>query len=247
METFTNKEILTAIILGYREMIDERYQYDHIISIYEIPDSFDENRVDIFRHYFLNHIYPHSSKRDELDDAFQSLDNYIKQPDKLIRILLDSASLVFKYGRHLPKILNAGLKALQSFRSATTFEQKLVEQAIAQKLPPPYDKEKIQQLIRSLPLKDIELFIKNNEALFDTLHDRKLMGKIKEIVGSLIRKMKQRPTVYSQEEIRGLEIGQEIIVEGDLLFDQLTQEEQEQIFEFIIAMERDVLEELFRF
>ncbi|MFK7979352.1 MAG: hypothetical protein AB8G86_05190, partial [Saprospiraceae bacterium] len=46
----------------------------------------------------------------------------IQQPKKLLRILLDSGRLIFKYGRHLPKILNAGLKALRSFRTATQFE-----------------------------------------------------------------------------------------------------------------------------
>ncbi len=240
-----DKEILHEVILGYRKVISQRYDYDHIISRYEIPDSFDKKRIDTFKQYFLNHIYPHPEKRDELDDAFNSLDGYIKQPERLIRLLLDSASLVFKYGRHLPKILTAGIKAMKSFRAANQFEKKLVEAALESDLQAPYEKEDIDQLTGSLSPEEIESFIKNNEALFETLHDRKLVDKIKEIVGHLIGKMKKRPDVYSEVEIRGLEIGQEIIVEGDALFDSMTVEEQQLIFEFILEMERSVLDDIF--
>ncbi len=239
------KEILNEVILGYRKVIEARYQFEHITSTYEIPDSFDKERVALFRDYFLNNIYPHPEKREELEGAFNSLDNYIKQPEKLMSIIVDSASLIFKFGRHLPKIMMAGIKALKSFRAATQFESKLVQNAIEMKLEAPYDANDINTLIRGLSLQDINEFTKNNEALFETLHDRKLVKKIKEIVDHLITKMKKRPKVYSQEEIRGLEIGRNIISEGDFLFEQLNEEEQHNIFEFVLAMEASVLEELF--
>ncbi len=244
-DAYSEKEILDEIILGYRNVIEQRYQYDNIVHDYEIPESFNKDRVNLFRNYFLDNIYPHPQKRDELEDAFNSLDNYIKHPKKLMKIIIDSSALIFKYGRHLPKILKAGVKALQSFRAATNFENKLVDAAFELELAPPYSPENINEIIQSLSLNDIHQFIENNEALFQTLHDRKLVKKIKEIVDYLITKMKKSPNVYSQEEINGLEIGKKIIVDGDLLFDQLTEEEQHRIFEFVLDMERSVLEDLF--
>ncbi|MGK0389754.1 MAG: hypothetical protein ACI94Y_002499 [Maribacter sp.] len=241
----TRKEVLHEVIIAYRHVIEERYDFESIIKIYEIPDSFDEERVDIFRAFFLNHIYPLPEKRDELDAAFHSLDNYIKQPEKLLRILIDSSSLLFKYGRHLPKILRAGLKALKSFRAATHFENKLLNTAMSMELDMPYNNDDINTFILSLSINDINEFIENNESLFDTLHDRTLIIKILEIVEHLILKMKKRPKIYSTEEIRGLEIGRDIIRKGNALFDQLSDEEQEQVFKFVLAIERDHLEELF--
>ena len=242
---WTNEQILDEIIKGYRSVIEDRYQYAPLNKKYQLPPFFNEERITLFRNYFLEYIYPTPEKRAELDEAFQSLDGYIKQPSKLLRILMDSGRLIFKYGRHLPKILRAGLSALRSFRTATQFENKLVAQAIALKLKPPYQKPEINTLIKALPKSDLEEFIDSSQALFETLHDRVLVQKIIEIVAYLIGKMKKRPEVYSAAEIRGLEIGRDIIKNGDLLFDQLPKEGQQQLFELVIRLERDVLKELF--
>lgn len=241
----TEKEILEEVILGYRKIIKDRYQYSSLSRKYNLPSFFNEARVTLFRTYFLDYIYPPPVKRAELDEAFHSLDGYIQQPAKLLRILLDSGRLIFKYGRHLPKILTAGLKALRSFRRATQFEQQLVQQAITSNSVPPYSVQTINQLIKALPKEDLEAFIDSSHKLFETLHDRVLVKKIIEIVEYLIAKMKKRPAVYTPVEIRGLEIGRDIIKNGDLLFDQLPKEGQQQIFDLIIKVEREVLYDLF--
>lgn len=241
----TEKSTLHEVILGYRAMIDQRYQYERIEEKYDIPASFDENRVALFRNYFLTYIYPPPAQRDELDAAFESLDSYIQQPEKLLRLLLDSAGLIFKYGRHLPKILAAGLKALRSFRTASRFEANLVKAAEQSDLKAPYSPDDIHTLLSTLSRREIEQFIEQSETLLATLHDRKLVQKIVEIVQYLINKMKQRPKLFSAAEIRGLEIGFDVIREGNVLFDQLSKEDQNQIFDFVIQIERDILEVLF--
>lgn len=118
------------------------------------------------------------------------MDNIIKRPESLLKILLDSVSLVFSHGRHLPKILATGLKALKSFRLATEFENKLVGQAIVNQIFPPYDELKINMLIKLLSHKEIEEFIVYNQSLFEVLHDKTLIKKIKDILQFLIGKMK---------------------------------------------------------
>lgn len=241
----THKAIRDEVISGYRKVILERYDYALLKDRPDLPHSFDEDRINAFKNYFLDYLYPLPAKRTELDDAFDSLDSYIKQPDKLLRLLIDSGRLLFKYGRHLPKILNAGIKALRSFRRASHFEERLVEQAVLQELATPYDKAEIELLIRSLPRKELEAFIDSSRSLFEILHDRTLVAKIKEIVGHLIQKMKKRPKVYSSVEIRGMEIGEAIITQGDLLFDQLSKQDQELIFQLVIKMEREILDRIF--
>ena len=81
--------------------------------------------------------------------------------------------------------------------------------------------------------------------LFDTLHDRTLVAKIKRIMDHLVEKMKRRPKVYSSAEVKGLEIGKEIIEKGDLLFEELSTEEQGEIFKFIVEMEREEMDRIF--
>lgn len=241
----THQEILNEVILGYRKVIEDRYQYDALRQKYDLPPFFNEARISLFRNYFLDYIYPPPAKRAELDEAFQSLDGYIKQPAKLLRILLDSGRLLFKYGRHLPKILSAGLKALRSFRTATQFENKLVQQAILSDLSPPYTIEVINGFTKQLSKSDLAAFIDSSQNLFETLHDRVLVKKIIEIVEYLIAKMQKRRDIYTSIDIRGLEIGRDIIKNGDLLFDQLPKEGQQELFDLVIRIEREILEELF--
>ena len=246
MSNFTKKQIHTAIINAYRDLINERYQYENLTALHDLPPAFDAARMAQFRHYFLEYIYPDPAKREELDEAFQSLDNYIKEPAKLLQILKDSLSLVFKYGRYLPKILQAGLKALRSFRAGNRFEASLVEQARQADFDPPYSQSEIKQLLSTIPMTEVNAFVENNESLFAVLYDRKLVGKIKDIVQHLIDKMKQRSDIYSAAEVRGLEIGRDIIVEGDKLFDELNAVEQRQVFEYAVKIEKEFLEGLQR-
>ncbi len=237
--------ILKEIILGYRRVIEKRYDYQIIRQRSDFPDSFGEARVNQFKAYFLDYIYPLPEKRETLNKAFAEVDNYIKNPDKLIRILIDSTSLVFKYGLHLPKILRTGLMALQSFRRANNFEESLVEKALLLQMDPPYSSLDIDKLIAHLSKEEVEDFIESGQNLFETLHNRALMAKLKEIIDELIRKMKKRPNVYTPAEINGLEMGREIIVKGDSLFEKLSKEEQAIIFSFIIKTEREVVEKIF--
>lgn len=240
-----DKLILEGIITAYRQLIFERYQYEYLHDKHDLPTSFDKDKVDRFRSYFLNNIYPDVQKRNELNEAFESLDSYIKQPEKLLRLLMDSAGLLFKYGRHLPKILTAGLKAMRSFRAATTFENQLVGQAKQLALLPPYTADTMNTLLRSLDRKEMDYFVDQSKSLFEILHDRELVIKIKDIVSHLIVRMKKQPKYYSETEVNGLELGKDIIVKGDTLFTELTTEDKFHIFEFVINLEAEVIEDLF--
>lgn len=241
-----NKEqIHKEIILGYRQLMEERYQHNNLKQDYKLPAAFDAKRVELFQIYFLEYIYPTPKERKALEEAFENLGNYIKNPDKLLRILIDSGSLIFKYGRHLPKILKAGLKAMNSFIKASELEDKLIESAIQSKIEPPFSPQDIQTILAHLPKKELMDFAENNETLFEILYDRKLVKNIVNIVETLIAKMQKRPQVYSVAEIKGLIVGRDIIKHGNLLFDKLSKKEQRQILEMVVRIEKDAIRKLF--
>jgi hypothetical protein len=239
------EKVFEDIIEGYRNSIYHRYQYQNIKDNYEIPESINEETVNQLRNYFLNYMYPAYNKRVELNEAFKSLDNYIKHPQKLVRILLDAAKLIFKYGRHLPKILNSGLNAMKTFRAATNFENNLVDEAIKNKIEAPYNLSKIDALIKLLSRKEIEKFIEISQSLFEILHDRIVIEKIKEVIQYLIVVMREKEKSYSLSQIKGLEIGLEMINEGYKLFKQLTNEDQQNLVNLITEIEKDNLDHIF--
>ena len=239
------EKILEEIIEGYRNTIYQRYQYQNIKDKYGIPKSINEETVNQLRNYFLNYMYPEYYVRVELNEAFKSLDNYIKHPKKLLRILLDAAKLIFRYGRHLPKILNSGLNGMKTFKAATNFENNLVDEAIKNKIEGPYNLSKIDALIKLLSRKEIENFIEISQSLFEILHDRILIEKIKEVIQYLILVMREKEESYSLSQIKGLEIGLEMINEGYELFNRLTEEDQQKLVNLITEIEKDKLEHIF--
>jgi len=235
------KRILNEIILGYRRVISERYDYKNLKMRSDLPKSYSEERSIIFKDYFLNYMYPLADKREVLNEAFENLDNYIKHPEKLLRILIDSSTIILKHGRYLPKILNAGIKALKAFRRTSKFEEILISQAMLSKYEAPYSNIEINELIKSIAKKDIKKYMKNIRKLFEIMSDSVLVSKILKILGHIIKTMKNRPKAYSKKEVKGLEIGQEIIIAGDALFKELNKKEQREIFIFILTMEKEIL------
>ncbi len=229
------------IIKGYRKFIFDRYQYDKIAKNYDIPISITEDILTELREYYLKHIYPEYKERKALDQAFKSLDNYIQQPQKLISILLDASRLLFKYRRHLPKILGTGLKALKTFNSASKFEQTFVDQAIHQKLKGPYTEKKTKVLLRAIPKDEIDDFIATSQALFETLHDRPQVKKIKEIISYIIGVMKKNAHRYTKDQIKGLEMGFALLDEGDRLLQKLNPKDQRKLIYLITEIETDML------
>ncbi len=240
----TREEILQHIIEGYRDSIRERYQYQNIKRHYTIPETINEETVALLRNFFLDYIYPDFEKRIELDEAFKSLDDYIKHPQKLLRIVLDTSKLIFTYGRHLPKVLHTGLKALKSFRAAAKFENSFVEEASKNHMEPPYDGQKINKLISLLPRQEIEEFIETSQSLFETLHNKALIKKIIEIIGYVIVVMRKKETFYASSQIKGLEFGLEVLKEGNALFNTLTESDQKLLISLVTRIERDRLDQI---
>ncbi|MFT6879432.1 MAG: hypothetical protein ACI9QN_000453 [Arcticibacterium sp.] len=239
------KELLNEVIVGYRALIAERYDFDKISLQADFPDSFSKEQVDSFKAFFLDYLYPNPLKREELNEAFEALDGYIKHPSKLFQVLMDSTKLLFKFGRHLPKIFKAGLKALSSFRGANNFENKLIERAKVLRKKEPKATLEIKELIKALQANEIEEFIQGAQNLFETLYDRELVGKIILLMDGLIEIMKEKSTIYTPQDIKGLQIGRTIIVNGDALFAQLSPKKQTKVLEFVIRLEREFLQEIF--
>ena len=242
----SDKIVLNEIIIGYRIVIEERYHYKTLKNKYDFPKTINDEIVNDIKTYFLTYVYPDVAQRAALNEAFRTLDGFIKQPEKLLNLVLDSFKLIFTHGRHLPKIFNAGLKAMKSYRGATTFENALVEKAIHNKIEPPFSISKINTLIQLLPYQEIESFMKNTETFFNIIHDKELVEKIKEIIAFIISKMKMKPKIFSKKETLGLELALETIIKGEQMLNKLTKTDQEILIDFVLIIEKDHLTEIFR-
>lgn len=237
--------ILNAVIIGYRRNIQNRYQYTKLTENYILPETITEDTVNAIKTYFLEYVYPTVQKRQELNDAFEALDAFIKYPIKLLGIVKKSVTIIFNYGKYFPKILSTGLKALKSFRTATKFENKLFQAAINTSEIPPYSDKQINNLITQLSREDIEEFIDSTQTLFEIIYNEPLVNNIKDMLTFLIKIMKDKPKVYSKLDVRAIEIGLEMITKAQELFSKLTKEDQKKLVAFITKIERDNVHSIF--
>jgi len=240
----TFQETKNAVIAGYRKLISQRYQYAEMAKEPDLPETFDRERTALFKNYALTYLYPTVERRKELDDAFLQLDQYIKDPVKLMKMVSMSSRLLFKYGRHLPGMLKAGLKALRSFRKSNNFEEQLTREAVRLKMTAPFDITEIKTLISALSLAEMTDFINSTESLFSILHDRTLVDRIIAVIAYLLEQMNKQPDIFSSTEREALQLGLDLIQKGNDLFDLLTETEQQQIFTFVTAREKRFLENL---
>jgi len=237
-------EILHEAIIGHRAVIEERYRYGRIIEEYDVPHTFTQERLDPISTFFLEYIYPDTDRRKEIDEAFASLDHHIDHPEHLGRIVMDSASLLFKFGRHLPKIFKAGLSALRSFRAAARIEGLIADKAIEVGERPPYTADAVKTLMSQLPPTALDELVDKGIVLFDVLVDRRLVDRIVRVISHLADKMRARPGVYAPEEIRGMELGQEIITQCMNAFYKFDKREQQDLISLIEEIERDAMEDI---
>lgn len=241
------EKILNDIIIGYRKWIDERYRYESLSKKYDLPDSIDEAKVEQLRSFFLDNIYPDIEKRKELNEAFESLDEYVKNPRKLFTLISASARLLFRYGRDLPKILSAAIKTLRSFRAANLFEKELANIAREANEKPPYTIDQMKTFISALPESDVTNFINSTESLFQTfIKNQKLVGKIKALVTDLVKKMKERSDLFSPKEISGIELGLELITKGDEMLTSLSSVDKDYILDMVVKIEKGIMGEIFK-
>ena len=235
---------LEAIIIAYRIWIGERYSFKNLSQNYKIPATLSEEKVRELRSYFLNSIYPDIEKRKELNEAFESLDGYIENPRKLFSLMTTSARLLFRYGKDLPKILNAAIKAMRSFRAANAFERELVKAAETSPKAPPYNLEDLKSFIATLSKTEIDIFIQNTQSLFEILNNRKLIKQIRELVTELIQRMK-KSDVFTEKDISGISLALEMIEKGDDLFESLSPDDQTYILEMVVQIEQQEMDDIF--
>ena len=238
-------ELTRSLLTSYRGLIEERYEYDNLVTAYPPVKAIPREILEGVRAYFLEYVYPDVEQRIVLNDAFDSLEGHFKNPGHLLQIFADASSLVFRFGLQFPKAMRAGLNTLKTFRSSIRFESFILDKARDLNIEPPTDSETIRRLVSTIPPKSSYGFIKDFETIFSALSDLKLLEKTVGVIRELIQTMKKHPKVYSEEEIAGIQVGFHILDEGLKLFRKMDKFQQETLREMIPSVERSALDKIY--
>ncbi|MBE7411155.1 MAG: hypothetical protein L6Q54_00220 [Leptospiraceae bacterium] len=233
----------SILISAYRNSLIQRYSIENL-ERFPKYSKIDRNLIDRLISYFLELLYPPYEDRLKLDNAFKSLASFVHSPSKFFGIMGDIGGMVFKFGRHFPRAIRAGVSSLSSYLTAHKFEETLFFHAkdmiLEGKDLLSYDE--FNRLIAKIPKKEAEKFRKDVVELFHTLTEVELLNKIIEIMRNIISKMKSKPGIYSESEIYGIEMGLSIISKGKNVFHELNPSDIQLVLSAIDDIEKDFFE-----
>jgi hypothetical protein len=235
-------ELASHLILQYRKLIEERYQYASLAELLHIPSQISEEDVDKVREFFLKSVYPPPEQREELDSAFKNLKSYILNPAKAIGLLGNVAIVSFSFGTKLPQAIKAGMVSLESYLSARKFEERLLEVAEEKYGKVPLSQEEFLDCINQLPYEESVKFIEEIGSFMVSLTNIELLEKTVEILNRVVDRMSKRPRLFKPGEVAGIKLGVNILQHGYEVFSSYDTATRGQIVRLIMATEKYYLE-----
>ncbi|MCZ8155377.1 MAG: hypothetical protein O9264_04600 [Leptospira sp.] len=232
--------LFPKVIEAYQKSLVKRYSSESLLA-YPQYKSISRSTIDLMIQFFIDALYPEHSKRLELDAAFQSLSGFVNHPSKLWGILGNLAASIFKFGRHFPAALSAGLAALHSYVTAHKFEETLIREAIteSEEGDPFSSDESFNRILARIPQKDADAFRQDITKLFKIFTDGVLVDKIVIIMQDVLKRMESKGSLYTIDDHRAIQLGINILRQGKFIFERLSKDEMLLIIGAIDTIERD--------
>ncbi|TGM14188.1 hypothetical protein EHQ82_19120 [Leptospira selangorensis] len=224
----------------YRKSLVSRYSLENLQN-YPKFQTISKKTIEELLHFFLEYLYPSYENRKKLDAAFDALSGFVNHPTKIWGILGNLAMSIFRFGKHFPMALKAGVSALHSYVTAHSFEEELVLALDLQGKPQEFLETDfaMEKLISYVEKDKADAFRNDVGALFSIFSDKELVRKIILIMEDILQKMESKPTLYTENDKNGISLGIAILKEGRTIFDLMTKEEMTLILQAIDTIEND--------
>ncbi|XDD55450.1 hypothetical protein AB3N62_06495 [Leptospira sp. WS4.C2] len=232
--------LFQELIVMYQKSLQKRYSPENLL-LYPEFSSIPRSKIDQLLHFFLEYLYPEYSKRKELDSAFDALSGFVNHPTKIWGILGNLTMSIFRFGKHFPMALKAGLAALHSYVTAHQFEEELVLELDRRenKVSLLESEFAMDSLIAKVEKKKADVFRKDIGALFKVFSDAELIRKIILIMEDILVKMESKGSLYTEEDRKGIMLGVSILKAGREIFDQMKEDEINLVLQAIDTIEED--------
>ncbi len=239
-ETIVNHPLFPKLILAYQKSLIKRYSQE-AISKYPKYKDIPRETIEQLILFFLDALYPKFEKRIELDAAFSALAGFVHHPAKLWGILGNLAASLFRFGKHFPAALKAGLAALHAYVTAHKFEEILIRETETEaKLNDPFaSDDSFVRVLARIPKKDADAFREDIGKLFSIFMDPILVKKIILIMEDVLKKMESKGSLYTIADHKAIQLGIHILRQGEFIFDKLSKTEMQLMIEAIDTIEKD--------
>ena len=241
-----DKLMKSHLINKYRTVVASRYDYQTIKKNKKIPKGITPVMVDSLWDYFLNNLYPEAVQREKLDAAFSELENFMMHPSKVWDLLGNITSAVFRFGFQFPAAVKAGIVSMEAYTSAKHFENTLTHAATDKGFSVPVTDEQFYECLVAIPKEELEKFISELEHLFASFTNTDLLAKTISIMQDVVRKMEDKGSMYSANEVEAIQLGLDIMQKGYDLFIDYDDEMKEALLLFVTNNEKAFLNSLYK-
>lgn len=238
---FSDEPLEKALIGWLRNALASRYSLENIRR-YSGFDAMSDASIAALRAFGLDHIYPEWETRCFQDEAFEKMMALLANPLRLSPLTAVALKSLFRFGRNLPKAIDAGKQVITAFEATRTLEEQLLEHIRIVKI-----RSEVQKDIdhaASLGMAAIgkprfESFVESLVSLMELLNQRALLTTGISVLQDIAAAMEKRPESYDEIELAGAHYAVKVMTEGIALFDTLDPESVSDAIQAIPDVEHD--------
>lgn len=222
-----------------RDALAQRYSVENMRR-YAAFDGLSDKQINQLRAFGLQYIYPEWEARCFQRRAFDALIELLGSPMRLKPLVAVAMKSLWRFGRQLPRAIEAGREVLRAFEAMQHLENTLIASMHNDDTGDgaPSD-ESIRQGLATIPSETFEAFVNDMATLMQLLSDRALLDTGYSVLKDIGAAMNKRTEHYKDIEREGMNYALQVMDEGMALFDDLDDAAIEAAITAIPQVERD--------
>ncbi|HDP35894.1 MAG TPA: hypothetical protein ENN29_12390, partial [Candidatus Hydrogenedentes bacterium] len=226
------------VVAFLRDALAQRYDAANIRN-YGGFDAFSDAQLRALRDFGLRHIYPEWESRRFQQEAFDALMALLNNPSRLKPLVAVALKSLWRFGRRLPRAIDAGKEVVRAFEATRALEQNILDRLRETDFETTEASDAVTQALKAIPRRDYETFINDMTNLMRLLADRSLLDTGLAVLKDIAAAMEKRADCYEPVELEGVRYALNIMEEGMALFDSLDSAAVEAAIEAVSRVERD--------
>ena len=233
------------VVAFLRVALAQRYDAANIRH-YTGFDALSDEQIASLRDFGLRYIYPEWDARCFQLEAFDALQALLASPMRLKPLVAVTLKSLWRFGRQLPRAIEAGKEVIGAFEATRVLEGRIVyclREVLPNDTTVPVSDD-ITQALRMLPREQFDVFVADMIALMRLLTQRDLLETGFSVLADIASAMEKRRECYELIEIEGARYALKVMDEGMALFDTLDDAAVAAAIEGIAQVEHDWFEQI---
>lgn len=218
-----DEPLARAVAAFIRDSLANRYALENIRR-FSAFDALPDKTLNALHAFLLFRLFPVWEERRLQDRYFEKLTSLLDNPRRLAPLTAVALKSLFRFGRDLPRAVEAGKRLIAAFEATRGLEYQLTELIRSQNLLSLETDAVTEAATKAMAIMERRQFtdyVTDMVALMELLTQRSLLETGASVLGDIANAMGKYPEIYDNEERDGARYALRIMAEGMNLFDSL--------------------------